>query len=94
MDSILSKVAVVLKELKDCWSLLRPGVVAPKVDSSSAQERRSVHPLSSDDEDESSVPALIGTQSWRLLEWLIKLFEKDQELIDATRTGIEPENIA
>lgn len=95
MDSILSKVAVILKEQKDCWGLLRPGVVAPpKDDSSPAQKRQPVPPLSSDEEDESSVPALIGTHSWPLLEWLITLFEKDQELADVTRSGTGLANIA
>ncbi|KAL5523898.1 hypothetical protein ACEPAG_8071 [Sanghuangporus baumii] len=82
MDSYLSKQASKLKECKDCWSMLRKGVVTRQ---DAALVRIEDPFLDADFEDDNdgseSSEAIVGRYSWHLLEWFIQLFEKDQALV-------------
>ncbi|KAL5485088.1 hypothetical protein ACEPAI_7730 [Sanghuangporus weigelae] len=82
MDSYLSKQASKLKECKDCWSMLRKGVVTRQDAALVRIEDPFLDADFEDDNDESeSSEAIVGRYSWHLLEWFIQLFEKDQALV-------------
>ncbi|EKM54481.1 uncharacterized protein PHACADRAFT_97489 [Phanerochaete carnosa HHB-10118-sp] len=79
-----------VREAKNCWELLREGFVkrdSPGVDGMSSNYRRSKrgrHNDWSDEEDESfMVPAPVDQQAWPVLEWLLKMFEKDEAAVAA-----------
>ena len=88
LDSGVAKVAVSLKEHKDCWSLLRPGVIAFE-DNANTRDPFAM-PSEDDDEEDVSIPlqSVVAEHSWRLLEWFVELFEKDQELVGPDRSGM------
>lgn len=75
LDSIVAKEAKKLCECKDCWAFLRPNLVGNSVFHSRRND-----PFSeggNDDEPDSA----IGDSSWPLLDWLVRLFERDTALV-------------
>ena len=79
MDSYLSKQASKLKECKDCWSMLRKGVVTRQDAALVRTEDPFLDGDVEDGNDESETSeSIVGKYSWRLLEWFVLLFEKDQ----------------
>ncbi|KAF8575090.1 hypothetical protein K439DRAFT_771748 [Ramaria rubella] len=60
-----------MQSLKDCWGLLKNGFVKRKqLDRARVDDSAASH--QSDD-------AIVGPYAWPVLEWLIKIFEKDEQ---------------
>lgn len=92
-DSHVAKEATMLKDCKDCWSMLKSGVVKHKEDtkgrnSATTTKRRFDRPDDpEDDEDAEDALSPICQYSWPVLEWLIKLFEMEESLANHSRSG-------
>lgn len=85
-DSEVAKAANSLKQLKDCWAMLRSGVVTRK---DMAQDDDDDFPSNAGkNAKDGAAGAVIGDHSWRLLEWFIELFEKEQTPRDDSEKGI------
>lgn len=89
-DSEMNLFSRRVKDAKNCWEILREGYVrrdSPGTDSAVSHLRRSKRGQRnawSDDEDESSdMPAPVGEHAWPVLEWLLEIFEKDEEDVAA-----------
>lgn len=86
-DSHIAKQAMRLRDCKDCWSILQSDAIDSKQD---PQKTRRLQSRSFDrmSEDEDSIRNVVGEDSWRLLEWFIQLFEKDQDLVALGHEGM------
>lgn len=82
LDSYIAKEATKLCELKDCWSMMKRNAVG-----SSMFASRTGDPFldDGDDADDALSSSAIGNDSWPLLEWFVKLFERDQALVEQTK---------
>jgi hypothetical protein len=70
-NSPLKNEVLAMQELKDCWELLRGGIV----------KRKQVDRCRSDGMVANSEPEdddVVGPYAWPVLEWLIRVFENDE----------------
>jgi hypothetical protein len=71
-DTLIGKDTMVIGRAKDCWAILAEGFIT----------RHDAPPEDSDDEMEDRVRHPVGKHSWGVLEWLIGVFERDEELAE------------
>lgn len=80
-DSQIARDSAVIRECRDCWSVLPHGVVKRKDERKFGRRTRA-----GDDDDEclddnasDDFQLLVGKYSWPLLEWFACLFRKDRD---------------
>ncbi|EPQ57527.1 hypothetical protein GLOTRDRAFT_58955 [Gloeophyllum trabeum ATCC 11539] len=89
-DSFISREATNIKQCKNCWAVLREGFINCSNNESSARDkstrrRKSTWDGGSDKDSEildPEAPAMVGPQSWPVLDWLLDVFEKDERLTE------------
>lgn len=59
------------RSLKDCWGCMKDGFVKRKQQDTVSRSQR---------QTTLEEPMIVGPYAWPILEWLISVFEKDQEL--------------
>ncbi|CAL1707610.1 unnamed protein product [Somion occarium] len=84
-DSPLARQSTRMKEVKNCWEILKEGFIQPRIDvpvSPRVRSRSRRHHADDDDDDDfSTTPPdlhVVGPHAWPVLEWMIVVFEKDE----------------
>jgi len=94
LDSLLAKQALCIKNAKHCWELVEEGflsrnrnqfVTSPKGKSKLRRERSIGEAIFSP--SVSATPSAVGDDAWPFLEWLVALFERDEELREQKEQG-------
>ncbi|KAG9316385.1 hypothetical protein JVU11DRAFT_2418 [Chiua virens] len=89
-DSLIARESLCIKDCRDCWSILKEGVVQrKKLLPEDTRKKRGRDTYEVDDADlcqDRSMPALVADHAWPILQWLISLFEKD-ELLHFQKSG-------
>lgn len=81
-ESFLYKEAKRIQSCKSCWQLLRADLLGPIGDRASIPiDGRTKHRTrnSGQSDDDIWSTAVVGPTAWPVLEWLVILFEKDEE---------------
>jgi hypothetical protein len=84
MDSVLAKQASSIKNAKNCWELLEAGfvfrnhiVLSPKGKSKLRRDLSFGEALFP--ESQSGGAGNVADEAWPFLDWLVSLFEKDED---------------
>ncbi|TFY69615.1 hypothetical protein EVG20_g3075 [Dentipellis fragilis] len=83
-DSSLARESSRLKRCKDCWQMLKEGFLRPQTDGmglipgSPSKRRRMDAPVYHHSHNNDLSAAVVGTNAWPVLEWLLYLFEADE----------------
>lgn len=95
-DSTIAKRALCISQAKDCWELLhsefllRQSAVLSTPKAKTRRSERIVHGHPGALDSEAVPPMIVTEQAWPLLEWLVSLFERDEELksVDVQGTSL------
>ncbi|PFH53790.1 hypothetical protein AMATHDRAFT_38604 [Amanita thiersii Skay4041] len=89
-DSDISKESVCINEAKDCWALLIEGFLSRGKALFSTPRNKGRRRRGSTEDDVFLVPAhqsvehaIIGDASWPVLDWILTLFERDEQFVHA-----------
>lgn len=89
-DSVIAKRAVFIAQCKDCWQLLHSDSVLHQsaLPSTPRKTTRQSGRHSAPNEINSvTPPTIVSENAWPLLNWLVSLYEHDEELLDGNLNG-------
>ncbi|THH19954.1 hypothetical protein EW146_g1306 [Bondarzewia mesenterica] len=87
-DSYVAEQAASLKDYKDCWRILKEDSLQHAQDegmgmfTGSPSKRRRMRSHTRIHRQDDDPPLPIGPNSWPVLNWLVRLFEKDEERME------------
>lgn len=87
-DSEIARQSSTLKQFRDCWDMLKDGAVKWQVDTkvkrkqslNTRQRRHNIvnTNIINDEGSEEKSPNIIGKSTWPILEWILRVFEKEE----------------
>lgn len=86
-DSYIAREAMCIKGARHMWEILKEGAIQRKIPMPSSprgkgkKRRRVVEFADEDTSFNNESPAVIGEHAWPVLDWLLLLVEKDEELM-------------
>lgn len=89
-DSVIGKEAMCIPQAKNCWSILSQDFVRRQRQTFLSPSKGKKRVQVWDDEVPeypNEGPSVVGENSWAALDWLLVLFERDQESVTASERG-------
>lgn len=83
-DSFIAREALAIKRAKNCWTILKEGFIQRKKLTTVAtprgkgKKRKDTWEDDAGSNDCSLTPAVVSDVAWPVLEWLIRIFERDE----------------
>lgn len=94
-DSPIAREAMCIKDCKYCWAIVREGFIQRGKFTPLPEERRKrqTKPAvgSADDDSDNAcnpAPAVVAEHAWPVLDWLLRLFERD-EILTEKNSGVK-----